>query len=355
MAGRVVEIRLDSPTPDFLQILAQPELGLTRNGLGTGPMAAEEGDGGAVLRFVPPAERGLPQAEDWDRWVRPLHLSVLPAGAAVRQFYDGEIDIVLNGKLDAYPLLNTGPLSRGTIRLEPALGLFGLEVARPRAFLAEHANRAALSMAIDRAELLSDFSLSGWIPTTRIVARGLDGDLGTIGERWQALTLEERRNVASGRVAAWRSDNGGEAARISIYLPQGPGSDLLYRRLAADFAAIGLAPSRAEAAQDADLLLVDRTARYAAARWFLNQFNCSLRRGVCSEAADERLAEAMREADPAARAALFAEAEAELVAAEAFIPFGPPVRWSLVRGQVSGFAVNRWAFHPLPALATIPR
>jgi ABC-type transport system substrate-binding protein len=130
---------------------------------------------------------------------------------------------------------------------------------------------------------------------------------------------------------------------------------LLYRRLAADFAAIGLAPSRAEAAQDADLLLVDRTARYAAARWFLNQFNCSLRRGVCSEAADERLAEAMREADPAARAALFAEAEAELVAAEAFIPFGPPVRWSLVRGQVSGFAVNRWAFHPLPALATIPR
>ncbi|HEX9805796.1 MAG TPA: ABC transporter substrate-binding protein [Alteraurantiacibacter sp.] len=355
MAGRVVEIRLDSPTPDFLQILAQPELGLTRNGLGTGPMAAEEGDGGAVLRFVPPAERGLPQAEDWDRWVRPLHLSVLPVGAAVRQFYDGEIDIVLNGKIDAYPLLNTGPLSRGTIRLEPALGLFGLEVARPRAFLAEHANRAALSMAIDRAELLSDFSLSGWIPTTRIVARGLDGDLGTIGERWQALTLEERRNVASGRVAAWRSDNGGEAARISIYLPQGPGSDLLYRRLAADFAAIGLAPSRAEAAQDADLLLVDRTARYAAARWFLNQFNCSLRRGVCSEAADERLAEAMREADPAARAALFAEAEAELVAAEAFIPFGPPVRWSLVRGQVSGFAVNRWAFHPLPALATIPR
>ena len=34
MAGRVVEIRLSHPMPHFLQLLAQPELGLTRSGFG---------------------------------------------------------------------------------------------------------------------------------------------------------------------------------------------------------------------------------------------------------------------------------------------------------------------------------
>jgi len=36
MAGRVVEIRLSTPMPDLLQLLAQPELGLTRRGRGSG-------------------------------------------------------------------------------------------------------------------------------------------------------------------------------------------------------------------------------------------------------------------------------------------------------------------------------
>lgn len=356
MAGRVIEIRLRTPAPFFLQILAQPELGITKNGQGTGPMAAEPAERGATLDFIPPADRGLPQAEDWEQWVRQVQLSVLPGPAAVEMFYEGQVDIVLNGRLDAYPLLNTGPLSRGTIRLEPAMGLFGLEFLRPRGFLAEPANRAALSMAIDRDELLADFSLGGWVPATRLVAPGLAGDLGTIGERWQALTMEERVAVAAERVAAWRSDREDETSpEIALYLPPSSGSDLLYARIAADLAAIGVVPSRASSEREADLALVDRTARYADARWFLNQFNCQLRRGICSSAADERVSEAMDTPDPAERAALLAEAEAELVAAEAFIPFGPPVRWSLVRGQVSGFAVNRWAFHPLPALATIPR
>lgn len=356
MAGRVIEIRLRSATPSFLQLLAQPELGIARNISGAGPMAAAPSERGATLDFMPPAERGLPQAENWDRWVRQVRLSVLPAPAAVAAFYEGQVDIVLNGRLDAYPLLNTGALSRGTIRLEPAMGLFGLEFLRPRGFLAEPANRAALSMAMDRPGLLADFNLGGWVPSTRIVAPGLAGDLGTIGERWQALTMEERMTVAAARVAAWRS-TGNEAPppEISLYLPPSAGSDLLYARIAADLSAIGVVPSRAAHEQDADLALVDRTARYADGRWFINQFNCQLRRGICSAEADARVAEALDASDPAERAALLAEAEAELVAAEVFIPFGPPVRWSLVRGQVSGFAVNRWAFHPLPALATIPR
>jgi len=51
------------------------------------------------------------------------------------------------------------------------------------------------------------------------------------------------------------------------------------------------------------------------------------------------------------RNAMIAEAEARITAANLFIPFGPPIRWSLVRGNVEGFAPNNWGWHPLMPLA----
>ena len=53
--------------------------------------------------------------------------------------------------------------------------------------------------------------------------------------------------------------------------------------------------------------------------------------------------------------ATLAEAEAELTAANIFIPFGPPLRWSLVRGSVAGFESNGWGIHPLAPLALTPK
>jgi hypothetical protein len=38
-----------------------------------------------------------------------------------------------------------------------------------------------------------------------------------------------------------------------------------------------------------------------------------------------------------------------------FIPFGPPIRWSLVRGDITGFYPNRLGYHPLMPLALRPR
>ena len=63
----------------------------------------------------------------------------------------------------------------------------------------------------------------------------------------------------------------------------------------------------------------------------------------------------MAEIDPVARATLLAEAESALTLSNVYIPFGSPLRFSLVRGDVDNFAANAWAFHPLPALAVIPR
>ncbi len=44
-----------------------------------------------------------------------------------------------------------------------------------------------------------------------------------------------------------------------------------------------------------------------------------------------------------------------LTAANVFIPFGAPIRWSLVRIDAIGFASNGWGWHPLMPMALRPR
>ena len=51
---------------------------------------------------------------------------------------------------------------------------------------------------------------------------------------------------------------------------------------------------------------------------------------------------------------LLREAEVRLTSEEIYIPLGPPIRWSLVRGDLTGFAENGWGIHPLPPLAERP-
>lgn len=355
MAGRVVEIRLKGPMPDFLQLLAQPELGLTYKGRGTGPMSLRKVGKTAVLSMLAPEARGLPAVENWQDGVRELRVHGTGVKRAIALFDEGQVDVVLNGRIESLPLVDTGPLSRGTVRLDPAIGLFGLAVRNAEGILGDASGREAISMAIDRAALIAPFNVGGWQPTSRLVTPGLPGDLGTIGERWDGTNLAQRRIAATARVATWKSVNGGTVPEVSISLPEGPGGDVLFEGLSRDLSAIGVTLRRAKRGETGDLELIDRVARYANARWFLNQFNCGLKRGFCSSQADARVTEALQSADPDERAALMAEAEAELTSLDAFIPFGPPVRWSLVRAGVDGYAANAWVFHPLPQLATIPK
>jgi oligopeptide transport system substrate-binding protein len=355
MAGRVVEIRLSAPVPTLLQLLAQPELALVHGVGGSGEMSLARDGAAAVLAMKPPAARGIPEEPDWEQYVRAIELRAESAEQAIARFDDGELDVVLGGRIAALPLADTGPLSRGTVRLDPALGLFGLQVRRRQGLLASAQGREAIAMAIDRPALIEPFNIGGWVPTTRVVAPGLLSDPGFIVERWTERTIEENRAVAAARVSAWRRGNGGEEARLTLAIERGPGLDMLFRELAAQLATVGVRLERAPPGRRADLALVDRVARYAEPRWFLNQFNCALRNGMCSSEADALVREATVQTDPAAKANLLAQAEADLTLANVYIPFGSPLRFSLVRGDVEGFAANAWAFHPLPALAVIPR
>ena len=359
MTGRVIEITLDTPQPTLLQLLAQPELGLVLPGAGggadggTGPMVpiaptdwpvpieAE----GTLLAPLPPEARGLPGDEDWREDVRPLDLVPLSAARGVEAFRRGALDLVIGGTLADLPLATAAPLSRGNLRVDAALGLFGLRVLRTEGPLATPGLREAVAMAIDRDTLLEPLALDGWATTTRLVPPGEANPGGAAGERWPGTTIEQRRAEARRRLAPVGP------ATLLVALPEGPGAALLLRRLSADLEPMGIALRRAGEGERADLALVDRLARFPGARWYLGQMNCDLDLGACSPEADTLVAEALAAPDPAAREALLAEALATLEAEFAYIPLGAPIRWSLARADLPGFAENRWASHPLFALA----
>jgi len=354
MAGRVVEIRLRSQVPDLLTILAQPELGLAWKQHGTGPMAMQREGEIVALSLISPEARGLPAQPDFAARSRILRVRLEPAGAAVGRFNDGYVDVVLGGRIDSLPLAGASGLMRGNVQLDPVIGLFGLMVEHADGFLSDPGNREALAMAIDRDALLGAFNIGGWQPTTRLVSPDVEDDLGTVGERWTAMSMDQRRAAAAARVAQWQA-GGQSVAPLRIALGSGPGSKLVLERLRADLAAIGLKVRGVPIGAPADLRLVDSVARYGRATWFLNQLSCGAGRAVCSQAGDARVAEARAAADPRARAGLLAEAEAEITAANGFIPFARPMRWSLVRSSVTGFGPSPWGWHPLPPLALLPR
>lgn len=354
MAGRVVEIRLARPMPDLLQLLAQPELGLRHGTRGAGPMRLEREGRTAILTPLAPERLGLPAVAGWQERVRAVRLDSLDGEAAVARFNRGEADVLLNGRIETFPLASSVGLLRGTIQLDPVIGLFGLAAVNAEGFLSESSQREALAMAIDRDALINAFGVGGWTPSTRIVATGVEEDSGAVGERWSQQALDARREVAAARVAAWRQAGGG-APRVRIALPSGPGANILFSRLRQDLAAIGVAATRVREGAPADLVLVDEVARVARASWFLNRFNCGTWKGLCDKGADILAGQAARAETGAERLALLADAEAELTQANVFIPFGPPIRWSLVRGSAIGFATNRWGWHPLMPMALLPR
>ncbi|MBV7265805.1 peptide ABC transporter substrate-binding protein [Erythrobacter sp. WH131] len=348
MTGRVVELRLSSPMPEFLRLLAQPELGFVKSGGGAGPMIASRDEDAPIARLsaLPPEARGFAAREDWEELARGITVRALPAADAVDAFADGEVDLLLNGRLSSFPLAQLGPLSRGAIQVDPAIGVFGLVIRSDAGILTDAARREALSMALDRDALIQPFGLGGWQSATWIVPPGQFGVRAYPDSRWEGLSIEERRAIAQRRILAWTPGEG-ESAELRIGLPEGPGSDLLFQQLQESWGTIGITLQRVAPGEGADLELRDRVARYSSPRWFLNQFNCELEIGLCSPEADELVLQSLTVRNFAAKQRLLAEAHAALVEEEVFIPLGAPVRWSLVRGAITAYQANQWGLHPL--------
>ncbi|WP_344692514.1 ABC transporter substrate-binding protein [Sphingomonas cynarae] len=350
MTPQVIEIRLNRPRPDLLKLFAQPEMTLIARSppSGSGPLrivrAAANGRIAAWLR--PAFDPGQADPDD-QRELRPeqdVSLIGERAARAVVRFARRNSDLVSGGTLADWPLLATIDLPRTSVRRDPAAGLFGLAIARRDGFLADPANRTALSAAIDRGTIVAAIA-PGWEATDRLLPEALDSAAPPQVPDWTLLTIGQRQAAARARVAAFSP----VPVRLAIALPPGPGMTLLYGQLAAAWRRIGILLDRAGPDDPADLRLIDAIAPYDSARWYLATA-CM----ACGERATAALEAARLAPTTTDRGVRLAAADAAMNADAGFIPIARPLRWSLVTNRLSAWQANPRAWHPLNRLRPDP-
>ena len=351
MTDRVIEIRLRAPRSNLLQLLAQPEYALIREGGGTGPFMlrkptsgeVESTDKNAPLRLTRRL-RGI-DGEPGER--EDVRVSAMAAASAITAFRNDQLDLVLGGTIADLPLAMRAKLERGALRFDPASGLFGLVPARADGPLAEPEVRRLLSRAIDRTALVAALGVPGLGPRATLLQAGLEGLADPAQPAWLAQPITERRVALTAE--AQRLFGGAARPRLVVALPAGPGSDLIFTRLFADWGAIGIGVERAAAGKRADLRLIDAVAPSNSPAWFLRRFRCG-QVAVCIVDADIMLQSARDAPFAARRAALFGEVATLMDDVTLFIPLAAPVRWSLVGDRAVGFQENRFAHHPLAGI-----
>ncbi len=343
MTERVLEIRLRAPRPNLLQLLAQPEFALVRESQGRGPFLIADRAPGKFLLL----RRSVPGPDGEEALREDVRLRGAAAPAAVRDFATGDLDMLLGGTFADLPFARQVKLPRNALRFDPVAGLFGLAPARQGGPLADPELRRLLAQAIDRDSLIAALDVPGLVGRATLLEVGLDGVPDPVMPQWLAIPIAERRRALVAE--ADRLFGGLDRPLIIIALPDGPGGQLLYNRLAADWAVLGVQLQRAEPGQPADLKLIDAVAPSTSPAWFLRQFRCAVA-PICDDEADPLLDAARIAPVGAQRAALLAEAARKMDDLQLFIPISAPIRWSLVAGRIEGFAGNRFGIHTLTNL-----
>lgn len=343
MTADVIEIRLQSPQPDFLLALAQPEMGIAQPDGGSGPYRQAEAndDPGAIL-LAPAASMADPEARPADRSKRILR-SERPAAAIIR-FERGEADMMLGGRLADLPYISLAEVDRNSVRFDPVQGVFGLALS-PKTPLFDDPNvREALAMAVERESIIAYFEMNRWKIANQIIPQQFDLPHPPTAPAWDRMTMEERRNRASGVITRWRAQHGGKPVTLGIALPEGPGMQLLFLALKMQFRAIGIEIE--QVSEKADLILIDEIAPYDGASWYLGRLSCA-RQVHCSKEAEELLRSSLSAATMAERTEFLGQAEPLIQAHNGFIPLAAPVRWSLVRPQLDDYQPSQRNYHDL--------
>jgi peptide/nickel transport system substrate-binding protein len=344
MTDEVLEISLKSPRVNFLQLLAQPEMAILRGDQGSGPFRVQEGRGSMLLSLPPPEESTDSAAPP------PILLRGEPAALAVARFDEGLADLVLGGTAGTLPLARAAQPAAGSLVFDPVAGLFGLIFAGAQGPFAEPAARHALSMAIDRAALVTALGVPGLQPREALLPPGLPDQLQPTLPDWTLNPLPARRALARRILGARTPDS---PLRIRVAMPPGPGYRLVFAHLRRDWRLIGVTAEQVAAEAPADLRFVDQVAPAELATWYLRRFACEAS-PICDPAADEMLAAARIAPDAASRRGLIANADRILAGAAPFIPIGAPVRWSLVGPRLTGFRANRFGLHAAGELTAEP-
>ena len=358
MTGSVIELRLTRAQPDLLDLLAQPDMAILRNGQGWGPWRARWNGGSAALTPLPPPGS---DAEASGEEVPPAVIFWgSPALHAVAQFDAGAVDAVFGGRFEDWPLLGAAGIDRPRILLDPVDGLFGLAVVDEDGLLGSAEGRAAVAMLIGRAAIAEAIDVPGWQPRVTLrramqpAGPGAPDAVPPALPGWLELGTGERRARAVAEVRRWAAaDNDGNLPVLRIALPDGPGMRILFARLRTDLGAAGIRTRRVPLAEDADLRLVDDLAPSGDPAWYARRLACG--RGLsCPDGLDAVIAAIGGAVDADARAAAIVAAERLLTDHGGFIPLGTPVRWSLTRANLAGVRPNARGRHSLIRLADAP-
>ncbi|WP_312490867.1 ABC transporter substrate-binding protein, partial [Sphingomonas sp.] len=264
MTPQVIEVRLSRPRPDLLKLFAQPEMAIfDRARHGTGPFRVIRSGPPLMLRPIADPRRAQPDDDATPSPARDVALFVEPAARALVRFANGRSDAVLGGRFQEWPLLDQLNIGPASVRVDPAAGLFGFAIANRDGFLADPANRQALSALFDRQAILNSIA-PNWEATDRLLPDTLDSDAPPQVPNWALLTLDARRGAARARVDAW-----GQPVTMRIALPHGPGANLLYGQIGAALLSVGITPQRVALGAAAELRLIDAVAPFDSARWYL--------------------------------------------------------------------------------------
>jgi peptide/nickel transport system substrate-binding protein len=340
----VIEFRLSTPRPPLLELLAQPEASILSRAMGvTGPykVAARNGNTVDLTARVKPAE------ESKDPPLPDLRLTGERASLAVARFSSGASDLVLGGTYNDWPLIQAAQPPNRTIRIDPAEGLFGLSVVKATGWLADPEMRQILAMAIDRDALLDAFKAPGLLGVLAILPKRYRSAADPAYPPWAAFDINGRVAEAQRRVEAWHVTHP-EPMRVRLYLPPGPGSTLLYGRLAADWRRIGIETVRTSPAES-DVRLVDSVAPAGSALWYLETLACPSA-DACSDDAVAALQRARNSQSLLERSVQLATADRLLANSGLYVPLTRPLRWSLVSPRLNQFKENPRAYHPLTHL-----
>lgn len=339
MTDDVLEISLKAPRPNFLQLLAQPELAIVRNGAGTGPYRATP-RGRAVALAVPLDEDEVENGPAEDRPPE-LLLRGERTALAVARFEARGAELVVGGTAGDLPIARAANPPAAALRFDPVDGLFGFVFLRPAGALADPAVRQALAAAIDRDTIVASLGVAGLTARTSLVPANLEELPQPSVPAWAALPPPARRAEAAAAIAAVAN---GAPLRLRVALPPGAGYRIVFALVRRDWAGIGVAAEPVAANAEADLAVVDLVAPTTLATWYLRRFGCQFS-AVCVAETDRIVEQARVAQTLGERRALLADADARLATAVPFIPIAAPVRWSLVAPRLAGFQTNAFAAH----------
>ena len=170
MTDRVLEIQLIAPRPNLLPLLAQPQFAIIRGNVGTGPFAYSDAGGGQAMRLTREVAAG---GDDEQTTREEVSLAGAKAGPAVADFIAGKSDLVLGGRFNDLALAQQAKAPRGTLRFDPASGLFGLIPIRGD--IGDADLRRVLSQAIDRDALIAALGVPNLAARATLLEPGLDG------------------------------------------------------------------------------------------------------------------------------------------------------------------------------------